>query len=502
MLSLFPRPSAPIQKKNLILFLAVVGSVLLLWNWKSTSSAPRVSPRYEDLPVRPVSSIFSLVQTHACTFPRFIFTAQERFAAGGSLEHQFGGEDDPTARARVGPNPQLQVGANYTVIYNFASPQPSADSFRVVNYDTNDTYTDEPAEIEELIDEDHITYVTHATPEFLHPYLTDLLDHWPNSPLSVAVYAPGNDFCLVTALISWLWTCEKRVRQQVSFHIYFPSDFANDIAVKTASEGIQILDANCDQDPIFIGESFRKQQQLPYPVNTGRNIARSTVRTKYLLTSDIELYPSPNLSQNFVKFISGSSRVAKLLDKSQESPVVFVLPIFEIEEDSKFPKSKKQLINLYKEEKAVYFHKNFCKHCQKFPGLDEWVLKVRKPKKPTDGPISIFQVSERQPPFDRWEPIYIGTQDDPLYDERLSWEGFQDKMSQMVELCLHNYKFVILDNAFLVHKPGIKVKTSDDGTKQEPWRLKFVARNSQVYETLMRDLSKKYGDLSTCTSEA
>ena len=34
--------------------------------------------------------------------------------------------DDPTARARVGPSPQLAANgdANYTVIYNFASPTP------------------------------------------------------------------------------------------------------------------------------------------------------------------------------------------------------------------------------------------------------------------------------------------------------------------------------------------------------------------------------------------
>ena len=34
--------------------------------------------------------------------------------------------DDPTARARVGPSPQLAADgdANYTVIYNFASPTP------------------------------------------------------------------------------------------------------------------------------------------------------------------------------------------------------------------------------------------------------------------------------------------------------------------------------------------------------------------------------------------
>ena len=38
------------------------------------------------------------------------------------------------------------------------------------------------------------------------------------------------------------------------------------------------------------------------------------------------------------------------------------------------------------------------------------------------------------------EPIYIGTRHEPLYDVRLSWEGFQDKMTQMHELCLLGYK--------------------------------------------------------------
>ena len=35
-----------------------------------------------------------------------------------------------------------------------------------------------------------------------------------------------------------------------------------------------------------------------------------------------------------------------------------------------------------------------------------------------------------------WEPIFIGTNDDPLYDERLTWEGRGDKMSQSFQMCL------------------------------------------------------------------
>ena len=48
--------------------------------------------------------------------------------------------------------------------------------------------------------------------------------------------------------------------------------------------------------------------------------------------------------------------------------------------------------------------------------------------------------------------------DDPPYDERLIWEGKGDKMTQSYLLCVMNYNFAILDNAYLIHKSGIKSK--------------------------------------------
>ena len=43
----------------------------------------------------------------------------------------------------------------------------------------------------------------------------------------------------------------------------------------------------------------------------------------------------------------------------------------------------------------------------------------------------MFHVAKRTPPYSHWEPIYIGTNDDPYYDERLTWEGRSDKMTQV-----------------------------------------------------------------------
>ena len=63
---------------------------------------------------------------------------------------------------------------------------------------------------------------------------------------------------------------------------------------------------------------------------------------------------------------------------------------------------------------------------------------------------------------------------DPHYDERLSWEGKSDKMTQGYALCVLDYEFQILDNAFLVHKPGIKV------LKKDPKRAMLASRRSFI----------------------
>ena len=46
--------------------------------------------------------------------------------------------------------------------------------------------------------------------------------------------------------------------------------------------------------------------------------------------------------------------------------------------------------------------------------------------------LNIFHIAKRTPPYSHWEPIYIGTHSDPYYDERLTWEGRSDKMTQVI----------------------------------------------------------------------
>ncbi len=46
----------------------------------------------------------------------------------------------------------------------------------------------------------------------------------------------------------------------------------------------------------------------------------------------------------------------------------------------------------------------------------------------SDG-LNVFHTSKRESSL--WEPFYIGTHRDPLFEERLSWEGRKDKITQV-----------------------------------------------------------------------
>lgn len=72
--------------------------------------------------------------------------------------------------------------------------------------------------------------------------------------------------------------------------------------------------------------TYMKSKSLLYPVNVARNVARDSALTHFILPSDIELYPSPNLIPRFLNMIA---RNAKPLNSTK--PRVFPISIFEVD---------------------------------------------------------------------------------------------------------------------------------------------------------------------------
>ena len=80
-------------------------------------------------------------------------------------------------------------------------------------------------------------------------------------------------------------------------------------------------------------------KNLTYPVNLLRNVARMNAPTHYILASDAELYPSPNLIDDFFDMLRRNESVLHL-----DRPKIFVLPIFEVYANQTVPVTKTELV--------------------------------------------------------------------------------------------------------------------------------------------------------------
>ncbi len=106
---------------------------------------------------------------------------------------------------------------------------------------------------------------------------------------------------------------------------------------------------------------------MTYPINVGRNIARESALTHFVLASDIELYPNPGLIESFLKMATNPHFRA-----GHDGRVVYVVSIFEIEEGLDLPRTKGQLLKLAKEGTLIPFHQKYCPTCHAIPGKELW----------------------------------------------------------------------------------------------------------------------------------
>ncbi|XP_043524146.1 beta-1,4-glucuronyltransferase 1-like isoform X4 [Frieseomelitta varia] len=264
--------------------------------------------------------------------------------------------------------------------------------------------------------------------------IVELARRW-EGPLSLAVFTPGLDANIAVALLDRACRCEPEM-YKVSVHLVFPA-----------------------------GRPPALEQIIQVQV------------------TDIELLPSQKLASGFMEIVR---------ERPPKSGIIFVVPVFEIESNELPPLTKKELLLATKAGLAVYFHRFLCSHCQRFPGLARWLIR------PDPGKVKPLIITKREYPYHRWEPVFIGTQNDPFYAEEMSWEGRQDKMSQMFEMCLLNYRLIILDGAFLVHTPGIKRKTAKINAAKQAFLKPHERRNARIYQRIIRRLLKQYPTNRKC----
>ncbi|XP_077355692.1 beta-1,4-glucuronyltransferase 1 [Festucalex cinctus] len=317
-----------------------------------------------------------------------------------------------------------------------------------------------------------LTLVTHTSINNLH-HLEDLAERWSN-PLSVAIFAHGQDVKLATALLYALSVRCPRVQALVDFHLVclsgetasFPEqDHRQFTGLDDCAAVFSRLQAHRDKY-----HNYAIGANVAYPNNLLRNVARGGAESSYVLVIDIDMMPAADLHRQFLAMVA----------RRQPAPDhVFVLPAFEIRHTRKIPATKEELVQLYQVGEVRPFYEELCPHCQAPTNYSRW---VNSRAVDTSG---VLEVAYTVTWVDPWEPFYIGPRNVPLYDENFKQYGF-NRISQACELHVAGYKFSVLNSAFLVHL-GFKIQGEFHARKDEENQ-----RNRLLFRSFKETLKNKY----------
>lgn len=240
-----------------------------------------------------------------------------------------------------------------------------------------------------------VTYATQATPEFIY-HIVEIARYW-DGPISLAVFVPGYDLDTTMQIMNQLCQCYSDM-SKVSLHLFFPkrhlpkvrdlNSYVITTELSTTTMNISIKELlkqkieryknltnetraqyvhwvrkrkiekmmaklpkiettapslifpDCSGLEVFEFPTYRLENNMIYPINVGRNVARNASRTNYFIVSDIELVPSEGLATKFLsmmrKLMGNKKRDAGIIF----SKTVFVVPLFEVEKGVELPRDK------------------------------------------------------------------------------------------------------------------------------------------------------------------
>ncbi|XP_016963084.1 beta-1,4-glucuronyltransferase 1 [Drosophila biarmipes] len=315
-----------------------------------------------------------------------------------------------------------------------------------------------------------VTYTTNGDYTFFDN-LETVVTRW-RAPVSFAIHTPGYDLSTTLDAIRYVRNClpeSELIQDWVTFHVYFSNRHIPEFVPFEEAEVLgqplicSLANGSLAPPPYTLvprNESYKVMANLTYPINVGRNIARQAVNTHFIFACDIELYPSLGFVDQFLDMVANNHSVLALDPKQPRR--VYPLPVFEIETGVEIPANKAELLALYGNKQAQVFHMKLCSTCHMIPNQEAWLNQTSSQK---DHQLHVFSKTLRKKKFGAWEPFYVSDNTEPLFDERVTWEGQSNKRIQNFAMCLLGYEYHVLDPAFLVHSPGIKEFSKKDSSR-------------------------------------
>lgn len=162
------------------------------------------------------------------------------------------------------------------------------------------------------------------------------------------------------------------------------------------------------------------------------------------------------------------------------------MPVLEVALGQEMPRDKEELRSLYDEGLVDWLRSDHCANCLAIPEKFNWMNDIE------DTEIKILGTLKRRGELRFSEPTYIGTNAEPLWDERLTVESKFDRSQQAYAMCLLDYDYHFLSNAFLIQIGPSKV---EDFKIDEELKIRTEAL---VREEIITDMNLLYGNRDGC----
>ena len=270
----------------------------------------------------------------------------------------------------------------------------------------------------DVIDQD-VSIVTHCSVNNMYRLL-DMSRRW-EGPMSVVIFAPGQDLIVALENILQLVWCVLPIRTHALFHIVSPLSMpARDI--KPYLSYVEMVECR------FIDRRMRSTlnienygfEGLNYPNNLLRNFGLQSSMTEYVYVLDVDLVPSVDLRLNFLEFARTHRLMSPQMQVERPSKIAFVTPVFETRDDYSIPDVKSTVTRLYNRT-IRQFYVQPCPQCQRPTQYDRW---IQLPK--TEYLEVAYPVQWTYP----YEPFYITHRSVPLYNPNFKQYGF-NRISQV-----------------------------------------------------------------------
>lgn len=315
---------------------------------------------------------------------------------------------------------------------------------------------------------------TIASLDHLH-WLRELSDHW-TGPVSVAVFFREDlDLQLMVTYVHVLRVCFPAIRENFTFHFVSPAE-RNDNATKDTfawedSDEPLFCDSHRALLRAFLAV-LRKRgwPHLLFPQNHLRNVARDgCLSSPYFYATDVDVMPQYGLYERLSAFLLRQPPCAKCL---------YVVPAFEGTEFVTHPKTKSALLSRTgnKKDFRVYHAVAFSKN-QRATNFNKW--------KNVPSRAELYAAYEAVFEFG-YECFYVCPHDVPKFREIFIGYGFTRNV-QTLEAHLAGFRFLVLSDAFAIHR-GMRNTTTNDKVRNAE-----KLHNYRIFLGFRKALQQRYG---------